>query len=320
MKAPPKPDDETQRLRALQLMQVLDTPGDEKIDNITRLVSKIFGVPIALVSLVDQDRQWFKSRHGLNATETPRDISFCGHAILQDEVFVVEDALSDPRFGDNPLVTKDPNIRFYAGFPLKAKSGHRIGTLCVIDSKPRNFPGADREMLRDLGQLAQQQLQSVAAATTDELTQIQNRRGFYQIAKLALATANRSGHSAVLLLFDLNGFKQINDELGHEAGDRALALFARCLLLTCRDADAFGRIGGDEFCVLMHNADFESAKTLIARLVAQIANAKAEDALAGRLKFSVGMAISDPALNQDLDTLLLRADEEMYKNKRRAGE
>lgn len=320
MKAPPKPDDETRRLRALQLMQVLDTPGDERLDNITRLASRIFGVPIALVSLVDHDRQWFKSRHGLKDHETSRDISFCGHAIHQDEVFVVEDALADPRFHDNPLVTADPNVRFYAGFPLKAQSGHRIGTLCVIDSKPRSFEGADREMLRDLGQLAQQQLQSVALATTDELTRIQNRRGFLKIAKLSLATANRSGHSSVLLLFDLNDFKQINDELGHEAGDRVLVLFARCLLLCCRDADAFGRTGGDEFCVLMHDANAESARTLVSRLVGQIARAKAEFPIAERLKFSVGMAISDPALNEGLDTLLATADAAMYKNKRRADD
>jgi diguanylate cyclase (GGDEF)-like protein len=320
MKAPEIPHDETQRLRALQVMQVLDTPGDEKLDKITSLASKIFGVPIALVSLVDQDRQWFKSRQGLDATETPRDISFCGHAILTDEVFVVEDALSDPRFVDNPLVCQNPNIRFYAGYPLKAQSGHRIGTLCVIDSKPRSFTGADREMLRDLGELAQQQLQSVALATTDELTRIQNRRGFLQIAKLSLATANRSGHRVVLLLFDLNSFKQINDELGHETGDRVLKLFARCLLLCCREADAFGRTGGDEFCVLMHDANVESARKLVARLVAQIAKSKADDPIASRLKFSVGMAISDPAKNQVLDTLLATADAAMYRNKRRAGD
>ncbi len=320
MEEPLKPDDETQRLRALQQMQLLDTPGDEKLDNITRVASRVFGVPIALVSLVDQDRQWFKSRQGLAANETPRNISFCGHAILQHEVFVVEDALSDPRFHDNPLVSENPHIRFYAGCPLKSKSGHRIGTLCIIDSKPRQFPGADREMLRDLALLAEHQLQSVELATTDELTRIQNRRGFHQIAKLSLATANRSGHSVVVLLFDLNGFKQINDELGHEAGDKALAVFARCLLLTCREADALGRTGGDEFCVLIHSANIEGARAFVARLVGQVAQAKREDAIARRLKFSVGMAISDPALNQNLDALLASADAAMYRNKRRDGD
>lgn len=317
MQPPRKPDDETQRLRALKLMQVLDTPGDEKLDRVTSLASKLFNVPIALVSLVDDDRQWFKSRHGLEATETPRAVSFCGHAILGDDLFVVPDASADPRFHDNPLVTSDPNVRFYAGYPLKTRSGHRVGTLCVIDNQARTFDEKDRDLLRDLGQLAEQQLQSIALASTDELTQISNRRGFMQLATQGLAAANRAGQSSVVLMFDLNDFKKLNDELGHAAGDKALIMFARCLLLTCRQSDALGRLGGDEFSVFMPNANVEGAKTLMLRLVEQVARVNAAGVIPAQLQFSVGMAVADPTLNLDVDALLAHADAKMYANKRR---
>ena len=317
MLKPPRPLEETQRLRALQMMQVLDTPADERLDRITRMVRKLLDVPIALVSLVDRDRQWFKSRQGLEATETPREISFCGHAILQDELFVIEDTLKDTRFVDNPLVTDNPNIRFYAGCPLTADSGHRIGTLCVIDSKPRTLSAGEREWLRDFGQLAQQQLRSIALATTDELTKISNRRGFYQLAEKGLAIARRTGTSSVLLSFDLNGFKQINDQFGHEAGDAALIQFARCLLLSCREADAVGRTGGDEFCLFMPNTQPDGVKVLTGRLQEWVDQVNASGRVALPLRFSVGMAIADPAVEQDLDTLLAQADEQMYADKQK---
>ena len=118
MQTPVIPKDEEERLRALRLLNILDTSDEERFDRLTRLAKRMFGVPIALVSLVDENRQWFKSCIGLEVRETPRDISFCGHSILGDDIFIVNDASSDVRFSDNPLVTDDPNIRFYAGCPL----------------------------------------------------------------------------------------------------------------------------------------------------------------------------------------------------------
>lgn len=134
---PAIPHDEPERLAALHRLDVLDTPGDNELDVIVQLAADRFGTATALVSLVDADRQWFKARHGLAASETCRDVSFCGHTINQDGVMVVTNATADPRFAGNPLVTGDPHIRFYAGAPLVLESGHRIGTLCVIDPAPR---------------------------------------------------------------------------------------------------------------------------------------------------------------------------------------
>ncbi|TMN40297.1 GAF domain-containing protein [Pseudoalteromonas sp. S2755] len=150
MKSPELPDNEYARLHALKELAVLDTVTTEELDRITRFTAHVFDVPIALVSLVDKDRQWFKSRFGLDVEQTPRDISFCGHAILEDMVFVVSDTLKDPRFMDNPLVLNAPYIRFYAGAPIILSSGFRIGTVCVIDVEPRELSEADCEILKQI--------------------------------------------------------------------------------------------------------------------------------------------------------------------------
>ncbi|MFZ6720840.1 PAS domain S-box protein [Undibacterium sp. Ji49W] len=150
MQAPALPHDEAIRLQTLQACAILDTPAEERFDRLTRLARHLFQTPIALVSLIDTDRQWFKSRQGLDATQTPRDISFCGHAILSQDVLYVPDARLDLRFSDNPLVTGKPNIRFYAGAPLRARNGQRLGTLCIIDSMPRTLSQDDIIALRDL--------------------------------------------------------------------------------------------------------------------------------------------------------------------------
>lgn len=143
MQPPATPRDERTRLETLRSLKLLDTSPSERFDRLTRIARRMFGVPISLVSLVDENRQWFKSRQGLDATETPRDISFCGHAILDDDIFIVPDATKDNRFVDNPLVTDNPNIRFYAGVPLRVSNGSKIGTLCIIDEKPREFSEED---------------------------------------------------------------------------------------------------------------------------------------------------------------------------------
>jgi signal transduction histidine kinase/GAF domain-containing protein len=157
MKHPDFPPDEAHRITALEELQLLDTLPEERFDRLTRLAARIFNIPIALVSLIDRDRQWFKSRHGLEAPETARDISFCGHAILREELLVIENAPDDKRFADNPLVTGGPNIRFYAGAPLHDRHGYRVGTLCVIDNKPRIFSEDDKTTLRDLADLVERE-------------------------------------------------------------------------------------------------------------------------------------------------------------------
>jgi type IV pilus assembly protein PilB len=154
------PQDEAERLVEFRLSAAVDSEPEERFDKITRMTQKVFAVPFAGVSFVEGDRQWFKSRHGLPVGDSSRDLSFCGHAITGTEVFVVEDAVLDPRFAQNPLVLEEPRIRFYAGQPVRGPGGHNVGTLCIMDRQPREFGDEDRETLRDLAELVEKEIKA----------------------------------------------------------------------------------------------------------------------------------------------------------------
>lgn len=166
--------DEASRLEALRALQLLDTPPEVRFDRVTSMAKDMFGVSIALISLVDHSRQWFKSRQGLDVTETPRAISFCGHAILQDDIFIVEDATRDARFAGNPLVTGAPHIRFYAGKPLYSIDRKKVGTLCLIDSVPRALTEGERNCLHSLGAWAEREINAFSAES-EHLLRLENR-------------------------------------------------------------------------------------------------------------------------------------------------
>ena len=158
MKAP-LPENEIERLAALSQFEVLDTKAEKAFDDLTRLAIYICKTPIALITLLDSDRQWFKSRIGVSQFETARDVSFCAHAILQTDCLVVPDALQDERFKDNPLVASEPHLRFYAGAPLTTSEGYKLGTLCVIDSVPRELSEGQIAALKTLSYQAMMQLE-----------------------------------------------------------------------------------------------------------------------------------------------------------------
>jgi phosphoribosyl 1,2-cyclic phosphodiesterase/CheY-like chemotaxis protein len=159
----PLPDGEARRLDALYALRVLDTPPEERFDRYTRIAAGLFDVPVALVSLIDRDRQWFKSRHGFDAIETPREVAFCAHTILDRAVLQVPDALQDARFADNPVVAGPPRFRFYVGAPLAAPDGSLVGSLCLIDARPRELDSKQLILLRDLADLVEAELAACAA-------------------------------------------------------------------------------------------------------------------------------------------------------------
>ena len=315
MKIPDTPQDEEARLNALRSLNVLDTPSEERFDRLTRLAKRMFDVPIALVSLVDENRQWFKSCIGLNVSETPRDISFCGHAILGNEIFIIPDATEDERFSDNPLVLNEPYIRFYAGCPLRYLDGSMLGTLCIIDTQPRVLNREDLDALKDLAELAEHELMAVQLATLDELTKISNRRGFIKLAQHSLDICSRHNISASLVFFDLNKFKSINDTFGHSEGDKALIAFSDKMKNTFRDSDVIGRLGGDEFAVLLTDTSLEPAEKTVSRFRISMELYNKESNLGYEISFSEGIVAIDHEKNISLESLLNQADSLMYEKK-----
>ncbi len=325
MPAAPVPDDESERLAALIALDIVGTGRTAEFDIFPILARSLFSTPIAAVSLVDDDRQWFKASVGLDVSETPRDVSFCAHAILSPtEALCVPDATKDPRFADNPLVTGEFGLRFYAGVPIIGPSGHPLGALCVIDRKPREV---GQEVLEQLQQLAVgvgsalrlhasvQELRKLAV--TDPLTGLENRAGFNQRLRAALtrrkgAPASRAG----LLFLDLDGFKAINDLFGHAGGDEALQEVARRLRSVTRARDAVSRFGGDEFCVLVEDVqDPTDLHALGARIHAKLAELFLIERQAVPLRTSIGIAVCS-AGGGDPGTLVRKADAALYDAKR----
>jgi diguanylate cyclase (GGDEF)-like protein len=314
LKKPDIPQDELTRLETLRSLDVLDTLPEERFDRLTRMTKRMFGVPIALVSFVDENRQWFKSRMGLGATETSRDISFCGHAILGEDVLIIPNAIEDERFADNPLVLNDPNIRFYAGCPLSV-NGNKLGTLCIIDQMPRNFGKEDIEALKDLASMVERELAAIQMATMDELTGISNRRGFMMLAKYSLDLFTRTKIPATLFFLDLDKFKPINDTFGHAEGDAALIAFASQLKSTFRDSDLFARLGGDEFVVLLSNASKQHAEEAIGRFRRSLMKYNQDANRGYNISFSYGIVEFNPETHSSIDDLLADGDSLMYEVK-----
>ena len=320
MRKPELPENELSRLNTLTFLSVLDTEEEERFNRLTRIARHAFQVPIALVSLVDENRQWFKSCLGLDIRETPREISFCGHAILGDEILMVPDTLKDPRFSDNPLVTGYPGIRFYAGCPLKVLNA-RLGTLCVVDTGPRTLDGQALEVLKDLAALVESELLAHHHSTIDELTRIPNRRGLLALLESGLGLCTRRGLESFLLMMDLNNFKNINDSYGHQEGDEVLKLFARAMAGASRSSDVVGRLGGDEFVAWLSDIRQENVSLFLQRLRKSLEEQSGREGKDYRIDFSSGILPVQPGEPEPVASLLERADRLMYLEKleRKAG-
>lgn len=327
MPAAALPDDELARLAVLRKYDVLDTPAELAFDDAVRLAAAICGTPIALVSLIDESRQWFKARVGLQVMETPRAEAFCAHAILAPQtVMVVPDATQDPRFSDNPLVTGAPDIRFYAGAPLLSPSGHALGTLCVIDNQPRLMADDKRDALAAIARTVASQLElrrvshelSIAndhlrtLSFIDPLTGVANRRALDARLTEEIARAARHDAPLAMLMFDIDHFKSYNDEFGHVLGDDVLLCFAELLRMDIRQTDLVARLGGEEFVVLLPETTEEGARILAERYRARVESTN----FPGRkITTSIGLACWQPRYERP-EQFIDAADQAMYAAKR----
>lgn len=301
--------DEAGRLSALHRYGVLDSLKEPNFDSITSIVKELLGVPICAVSLVDADRQWFKSMQGLEISETLRSVAFCDHTIRQRRPLVIEDAASDPRFADNPLVTGPPYIRAYAGAPLTSPDGYNLGSLCAIDRRSRPFGDGDLALLERFAKVVVDQLELRTLAHRDFLTDALTRRAFTDTARTALQQLSSPSTLAVL---DVDHFKQVNDRHGHPTGDKVLKEVARVIRMQLRPSDLFGRLGGEEFGILLPATSEEQALPCAERIRAAVAASVAEGCPA--VTVSIGLAeIERP---EDFDIALAKADAALYAAKR----
>ena len=317
----PRPTTEQARLASLESLRILDTSPEERFDRVTRIAQRMFNVPIALVSFVDRDRQWFKSHQGLDAAETPRDQSFCAYAILEENGLTVTDALRDARFVDNPLVTGPPGIRFYAGAVIRAPDGQPIGTFCIIDTVPRTMSPEDTIVLNDLAHVVEREINMFELATLDALTGLLNRTGFLVVASHFFKLADRLRGSMYVAYCDVDHLKRINDQYGHGAGDRMLVNSARALRAGFRDSDVVARVGGDEFCAIVRAGTATDIKHIAARIEQETKRLNASAPNEHPVAMSIGWAQYEPGSAVSVPEMMDRADRAMYveRQQRRSG-
>jgi diguanylate cyclase (GGDEF)-like protein len=300
------------RLQALYSYHVVDSPREESFDRVVRLARSVMRTPIAVISLVDRDRLWFKARSGITFNEAPREPSLCAHAVGSDGPFIIPDTHADARFRLLPLVVGPPHVRSYFGVPLCTSAGYRIGTLCAMDIEARQPELEQIGILNDLAALVMDELELRLLATTDGLTGALSRRAFLAAAARDLAHVRRHGGELSCILLDLDYFKRINDTHGHAVGDRALQDVVMLLKNSLRNVDYVGRLGGEEFAVIMPGADGAVAHEIGERLRRRVMNARLPTQVgAVRLTVSIGVAT---LTNEDarIEDLLRRSDQALY--------
>ncbi len=307
--------DEPGRLAALKRYELLDTPPELPFDRITMLVKTVLEVPMASVSLIDAERQWLMSCVGMERGDTPRDITFCTHTIQSRAPMIVFDASLDPRFAENPLVTGPPHIASYLGVPLSTPDGYNLGSLCALDTRPRTFNDSQLEVLKSFAALVTDEIELRRIAQLDFLTGAATRRGFMLEAEKCVSRFKRHQASAALLVFDIDYFKRVNDTYGHAAGDVVLRGICKTIEVSLRTSDLLGRLGGEEFGILLAASELDDALQSAERFRRAIENCVIEHEPPIRITASFGIAMLDPEC-RTADQWLAEADAALYEAKR----
>ena len=272
-------------------------------------------MPIAAVSLVDSDRQWFKSCVGLDVSETSREVSFCTHTIKARVPMHIPDAAADVRFAANPLVVGPPSIRSYLGVPLCTPDGYNFGSLCAIDIRPRDFDQSQIELLKSFAALVVDEMELRRLAQIDHLTGVATRRGFSLEVEKNISKFVRHKTGSALLVLDIDHFKRVNDTYGHPAGDIVLREVATKPAATTRSNDYVGRLGGEEFGILLPNGDLDSAMKTAERLRKTLESHTVKHDPPLQVTASFGVAVLD-ADCLSFDQWLAKADRGLYAAKR----
>jgi diguanylate cyclase (GGDEF)-like protein len=306
---------EQQRLAALTRYDILDTPPEEPYDRITRLVRNIFSVKMSAVTMIDAHRQWFKSRQGLDDCEIPRGYTLCNNTIAHQKPLVVPDTLLDGRFVSNPFVAGAPFIRFYAGVPLCSPEGHAVGTLCALDDKPHGFDTTQLAIIADLAGVVMEEMEMRTLVMRDALTGALSRRALRDEFASAITLAGRHRHELSCIMFDLDHFKSINDTHGHGVGDVVLKTAVEACHAELRATDIIGRIGGEEFVIVLPHTGLHAALSVAEKLRAAIAHMHV-DGRSGPVSVSASFGIATLDSNDtDVDRMLQQADTALYAAK-----
>ena len=307
--------DEFGRMSALHRYEILDTPREAPFDRITGLVRAVLNVPISTLSLIDADRQWYKSCVGMESSDLPRELSFCTHTIQSRAPLCVPDTLKDMRFAHYPSVTGEPFIRSYLGVPLATPDGYNIGALCALDVQPRDFSEGQTEVLKSFAALAENELELRRIAQIDSLTGAATRRSFLLEIEKVIAKFVRRGQSAALLTMDIDHFKQVNDTYGHPVGDTVLRTVSKRLEAILRKEDLVGRLGGEEFGILLAETDLQQAVQTGERLRCALHDVPMMLNEPLRVTASFGIcALDEACLSPEL--WLSKADQALYSAKR----
>lgn len=313
---PAMPVNEKERLHSLYMMDLLDKKDDERFDRLTRMAKTTFDVPIAVISLLDRDRQWLLSRGGIDTHETPRNLSFCAHAILEEGVFIVKDTQMDPRFADNPFVTGEPWVRFYAGCPVHLPDGAIAGTICIIDTYPRPFSSAEINTLLDFAAIVEDEFLILSMAMTDALTGMPNSRGFYRSGEKRFALSKEHNTPFSLLCFSIDNLKSINEVLGSKEGDAVVKTFASTLTKCLQEQDIAARMGGGEFAVLLSNSAEHDVDAFLFDLQTRMDALEANGGKNYHINYSHGVIEQDEKYTT-LRDMLEESGKVMYAEKRR---
>ncbi len=302
--------DEELRLAALHAIGILDTPAEESFDRLTRLATRLFAVPAALIVLVDAQRHWIKSAAGPTAMELAGDRQLFYHSILQDEILQIADVSADIRFSAHQSALSP--LRFFAACPLRSREGYRLGVLCLLDRVPRTLKAADLGALCDLGAIVESEFSTLELASHDGLTGIPNKRGFMLLAQQNLAFCARQGCAGSLVLLELTALKSINDTHGRTEGDLALLVFADQLKKAFRGSDSFARLGAGQFAVFLANVTKEQASVVFARFAAALQHYNRDAARDYQLAYTKVIVEFSPERDTTLEQLLTQAEAELH--------